>query len=651
MDYSSGDSPERRIFIGLAVVVVLAAGGAGYKKWRAKHKKHVTKSAHVAKPAPSVLAKVPEPAVAPPGELALEIWVKSPDGLAQKLLPRLYPPGVPKEQTTFTQMMKNGMPPNRQKDIDELDFAKPLGIAIFDAGRFVAAATVKNPGTAKKVIEDYAVAEGAVREHSSSLAVDMFRGAKTGRYLALIGSQVILGSDRGAVEGAAPRLAAGWPLANAQTHDVVARAPRTWVSGPFAKWAEQSWLEWVQPQLGGATSGPAKALFDEVSAAARATWPGASDVEMVLDVGDTSASATATLRAAPGTPFANFLTGYPTRTPDILLEAPRDALGGLSFRFPAAWLETARRFMTTPPPGVEIPADLRAKTESVFSQLSTVLDGEVLFASVADPPQSGGAGASLVRFKVKDDERAKKAAKELILFMIGGPPGSPPPPITPITFEGGAGEALEIDIPVQPGQPPLPKAGLAWVVRSGNLYIARGTNPRARVLHFASAKSEDHAGADGDLKGRIERLPQKTALSLFMAPFRADSPLPAALKSPPLNEAITVAVAPTAEGVTIHGTFDLNLTAEIVRPMLMAPPQGAPPPGAMPPDAASGLPPGMPPPGMPPPGMPPGMAPGIPLPKGPPGTTPKSPPIAPPPPVPAAPTGYVLPLPKHQSEH
>jgi hypothetical protein len=294
--------------------------------------------------------------------------------------------------------------------------------------------------------------------------------------------------------------------------------------------------------------------------------------------------------------------------------------------------------MTTPPPGVEIPADLRAKTDLVFSQLSTVLDGEVLFTSVADPPQTGGGGASLVRFKVKDDERAKKAAKELINFMIGGPPGAPPPPITPITIEGGGGEALEIDIPVQPGQPPMPKAGLAWVVRGGYLYIARGTNPRLRALHFASPKSEDHAGVDADLKTRIAGLPQQTALSLFMAPFRADSPLPAALKQPPLPEAITVAIAPTPEGVTIHGAFDLILTAEIVKPMLMAPPQGAPPPGALPPDAASGMPPH--------PGMPPGMAPGIPLPKPPAATTPKSPP----PSVPAVPTGYVLPLPKHKTE-
>jgi hypothetical protein len=632
---SSGDSPERRIFIGLAVVVVLAAGGAGYKKWRAKHKHHA-KTAHVSKPAPSVLAKIPEPAVAPPTELALEIWIKSPDGIARKLIPRL-DPRVPKELATFSMMMKNGLPKERQKDVDELDFEKPLGIAIFDAGRFVAAATVKNPTTAKKVIEDYATAEGAVREHSNVLAADMFKGAKTGRYLTMIGQQVFLGSDRGAVEGAAPRLSAAWAIANAQTHDVVAKAPKTWVAGPFAKWAEDSWIQWIQPQLGGATSGPAKALFDEVSANAKATWPGASDVDMVLDVGDTTANATATLRATPGTPFANFLASYPVRTPDILLEAPRDALGGMAFRFPPTWLETARRFMTTPPPGQEIPADLRMKTEAVFSQLSTALDGEVLFASVAD-------GCQLVRFKVKDDERAKKAAKELINFMVSGPQGAPPPPpIQPITFEGGAGEALEIDIPPQPGQPPIPKQGIAWVVRAGHLYVARGTTPRARVINFASPKAEDHAGVDADLKARIGRLPQQVALSLFMAPFRADTPLPAAFKAPPLPEAVTVAIAPTPEGVTIHGAFDLNLTAEIVRPMLMGPPQGAPPPGSLPPDAASGMPPGMP---------PPGMAPGIPIPKPPPGVgvTPKSPPGGPPPGVPPVSTGYVLPLPKHHSE-
>lgn len=647
------ESTEGKIFIALAVTVTLVVGTVLYKK----HKQHARPhgKTHAVKHAPPVLAKVPEPKVAPPGELSLEIWVKSPDELALKLLPRLLPPGAPPSSATFTQMMKNGMPPNRQKDVEELDFQKPLGIAIFDAGRFVAAATVRNSTTAKKVIEDYAVAEGALREHSDALNVDMFKGAKTGRYLALVGTQVFLGSDRGAVESAAPRMAAGWPIATAQTHDLVARAPRTWVSGPFAQWAEAAWLGWITPQLAGATGGPAKALFDEVATAAKATWPGAEDVEMVLDVGMETATATATLRATPGSAFANFLSTYPTRTSDSLLEAPRDALGGLSFRFPSTWLETARRFMVTPPPGHEndIPLELRQKTEQVFSQLSKVLDGDVLFSSVADPPATGGPGANLIRFKVKDDELAKKAAKELVNYMIGGPPGTPPPPISAIAIDGGAGEAMEIDIPVQPGQPPLPKAGLAWIVRAGHLYVARGTEPRLRVLRFASAKPEDHVGADNDIKTRLAKLPEKTALTLFMAPFRADTPLPAALKAPPLQQAITLAIAPTAEGVTIHAAFDLDLTAEIAKPMLMAPP----PQGGLPPDAASGAPPGMPPPGMAPPGVP-GVPPGIPIPgtpKGPPPgpatpKSPSSPPPTPPPAIPPAPSGYQLPLPKHHSE-
>lgn len=637
-------SDEGKIFIALAVTVALVVGGVVYKKHR-QHRRAHGKATHGVSHAKPVLAKMPEPAVAAPTELALEVWIKSPDELALKLLPRLLPPGAPPAAATFTQMMKNGMPPNRQKDIEELDFTKPLGIAVFDAGRFVAAATIRNPATAKKVIEDYAVAEGALREHSDKLAIDMFKGAKTGRYLALLGSQVFLGSDRGAVESAAPRMAAGWPLATTQAHDVVARAPRTWVAGPFAQWADHAWRDWITPQLQGATSGPAKALFDEVANAAKATWPGAEDVEMVLDVGMETATATATLRATPGSSFANFLTTYPTSTSDGLLDAPRDALGGLSLRFPAAWFETVRRFMVTPPPGHEndIPVELRQKTEAVFSQLAKVLDGDVLFSSVADPPATGGPGANLVRFKVKDDELAKKAARELVQYMVGGPPGTPPPPIAAITMEGGAGEAMELDIPVQPGQPPLPKAGLAWVVRAGYLYVARGTEPRLRVLRFASPKPEDHVGADADIKTRLAKLPEKTALTLFMAPFRADTPLPAALKAPPLQQAITLAVAPTPTGVTIHGMFDLDLTAEIVKPMLLQP---MPPPGALPPDAASG----MPPPGAAPPGVPPGVPiPG--LPKAPPAATPKSPPPAPPPAVPPAPTGYQLPLPKHTTEH
>lgn len=644
-----GDPTERYLWIGLAVVVVLAAGGAAWKKHR-DNKKHHPRRHHAVATVPSVAAKLPEPKVAPPSELALEIWVKSPDDLAQKVLPRLLPPGTPKALATFTMMMKNGMPPDHQKDIDDLDFGKPLAIAIFDAGRFVSAATVRDPVNAKKTVEAYAQAEGALREHSDALAVDMFKGAKTGRYLTLIGQQVFLGSDRAAVEAAAPRLKAGWPIASTQAHDVVARAPRTWVAGPFAQWAEQSWLAWVTPQLGGQTTGPAKALFDEIAQAAKATWPGAEDVDMILDVGDQSAVATATLRAQPGSAFAKFLAEYPTRSPDALLEAPRDALGGIALRFPAAWLETARRFMTTPPPGTEIPADLKAKTEAAFGQLGRVLEGEVLLTSVADPPQSGGAGASLMRFKVRDDEGAKKATKELIAFMVGGPPGTPPPPIAPITIEGGAGEAMEIDIPVQPGTPPLPKAGIAWVVRSGYLYVARGSSPRLRVLRFASTASEDKVATDGDIKARVGKLPRNVALALFMAPFRADTPLPAALQAPPLAQAITLAVAPTPEGVTVTGAFDLDLTVEMVKPMLMAPQQL--PPGAMPPDAASGMPPGAPPPGAAP-KLPPGMAPGIPLPM--PGkpqapATPKSPPGAAAPPVAPPPGGYVLPLPKRPKD-
>lgn len=657
MAADTSDSTERYLFIGVAVVTVLAAGGGIWKKHH-DHKKPARAKAGVVhghpSAVPSVAAKLPQPAVAAPTELALEIWVKSPDELSQKVLPRLLPPGAPKALATFTTMMKNGMPPSHQKDVDELDFGKPLGISIFDAGRFVAAAAVRDPATAKATIEAYAKAEGAIEEPSTVLAVPMYKGAKTGRYLALYGKQVFLGSDRAAVESAAPRMAAAYPLASAQTHDVVAHAPRTWVSGPLAQWAEKSWLGWVTPQLNGQTSGQAKALFDEIAAGAKANWPGAEDVDMSIDVGDQTAIFTGTLRAQPNSAFSNFLKDFPTRTPDALLDAPRDALGGLTLRFPAAWLETARRFMTTPPPGVEIPADLRAKTELVFAQVGKVLEGEVLFTSVADPPQTYGAGASLMRFKVKDDEAAKKAAKDLLTFMLNPPqpPGAPPlpapPPFVPFTIDGGAGEALEIDIPVQPGQPALPKEGIAWVVKNGYLYLARGSTPKLRVTRFASTSSDDHVGSDPDVKARVAKLPQNVAVALFMAPFRADTPLPSAMKAPPLQEAITLALSPSADGVTVSGAFDLNLTVEIAKPMLLQPPP--PPPGTMPPDAASGMPPQGAPPGMPPgvPGLP------LPMPGGaapkPPPATPKSPPPGAAPVVPPVGTGYVLPLPKHQSK-
>lgn len=659
----SGDYTERYLFIGVAVVTVLAAGGGIWKKHHDAKKARATHVARAGKggvskllpgPVPSVAPHLAQPGVAAPSELALEIWVKSPDDLAQKILPRLLPPGAPKSLATFSNMMKNGMPPSHQKDVDELDFTKPLGIAMFDAGRFVAAAAIRDPATAKTTIEAYAQAEGAVREASTVLAVDLFKGAKTGRYLALYGKQVFLGSDRAAVEGAAPRMAAAYALATAQTHDVVAHAPRTWVSGPLAQWAEKSWASWVTPQLNGQTGGQAKALFDEIAGGVKANWGGAEDVDMSIDVGEQTAIFTGTLRAQPNSAFATFLKDFPTRSPDSLLDAPRDALGGLTLRFPVAWLETARKFMTTPPPGVEIPAELKAKTEEVFTQLAKVLEGEVLFTSVADPPQTYGAGASLMRFKVKDDEAAKKAAKDLLAFMVNPPgpvpPGMPPPPpFVPFTVEGGAGEALEVDIPTQPGQPALPKEGIAWVVRGGYLYVARGSTPKLRVTRFANGVAEDHVGSDPDVKSRIAKLPQNVAVAMFMAPFRADTPLPAAMKAPPLAQAITLAVSPSGEGVTIAGAFDLDLTIEVAKPMLLQ--QQQPPPGALPPDAASGMPPQ----GMPPQGMPPGVpGMGMPMPGGqppPPPATPKSPPQGGAVPVvPPAGTGYVLPLPKHQSK-
>ncbi len=675
----TGDSSERRIFYALGVIVLVVVTGTGVKKWRAKHAHHVRKHHHgavkaIALHAPTVIA---QPTTPPPGELALEIWVKNPESIASKILPRLAGPGI-----TFSMMLKGGMPPESAKDLDELDLTKPLGWAILDTEasttRFVVAATVKDAARARKIVEDYATREGAQKEPSAALATDTWRGAKTGRYMALIGQQVMLGSDKKALESAAARLGAGWLVASTQAHDVMARAPRSWVVGPFVKWVERSWAEWVTPQLGGATSGPAKALFDEIAIGAQKTWPGAEDLDVVVDVTDQSAVLSASLRAAPGSALSQFLATYPTSSPDSLLESPRDALGGIEFKFPPTWIETARKFLVTPPPGVEIPAELKAKTEAVFAQLGSVIEGEVVLSSVADAPPLVGNGTNLMRFKVRDDEGAKKAAREMIALLLSGPPGVPQPaipPMTAITVDGGSGEAMEVTPAPQPGAAPIAPQGIAWLVRGGYLFVARGSSPRARVVTFASPKPEEHLHADSDLRTRLNKLPVRSAIAVFMAPFRASTPLPGAMGQPPLAQAITLALEPTATGLNAYAQLDLELTIRLAAPMFLHPAQpppdgaagmpsgGAPPGYGYPPGYPQQPPPGypqQPPPGypqQPPPGYPqqppPGSPPGgyAPPPGGKkPPATPKSPPVAPPPIVAPVPTGYVLPLPKHQSK-
>ncbi len=629
------DKSERNLFVALAAIVVVVLIVVGWRHWRAKKRAQTRKAKPTMVVSAPAKVDLPEPKVAAPEELALEIWIRDPEAIAAKVMPHLVGPQAPKSMIpTFAQMLKNGLPPEAQADVDELDFTKPLGWAILEASsessRFVVAATVKDPAKAAKVVDAYAVREGAAKERSDKLAIDLYKGAKTGRYLGLVGNQVMLSSDRPALEAAAARLASGLALAATQPHDVVARAPQSWVAGPFVRWVERTWSEWVAPQIGGAQSGPAKTLFDEVSAKAKETWPGAQDLEIAADVGDQTAVATATLHATAGSALSNVLATYPKRTPDALLDVPRDALGGIAFQMPGTWLDTVRKFMVTAPPGVEIPHELKTRTEQLFGQLGSVIEGEILVASVVDPPQTGGPGTKLMRFKVRDEEAAKKAVRELVTFLVAGPPGAAAPPPTPIAIEGGSGEAYELTPAPQPGAPPMPTVGIAWLVRAGHVYIARDSLPKARVVRFASPNPDDHLAADAQMKARVASLPQQVALALFMAPFRADTPLPAAMKIPPLPQAITLSVEPTPVGLNVQARLDLDLTLQMLAPLLLQP---APmPPGAVPPDAAGGMPPpGM---GAPPPGM------GAPKPQGP--ATPPSPPPA----IPPAPTGYVLPIPK-----
>ena len=666
---SSDDNlPQMRRY-SLIAAAVLVAAIALFVVWRRHHRRH---GRHAA-PTSSVAAMtgssnpVPDriPEQAAPNGVALELWVKNPEALAAKMLPRLMAPlGQPKpapsEIPTFATLLASSpdLKDDSRKDVDQIDFNQPLGYVVLEeepgkpppkdalgeeTSRFVIAAVVKDQVAAAKRIEDFAGREGAVKEHSDVLAIDTYKGAHTGRYLALIGKQVMIGSDRQALELAAPHLRDGLVLATTQAHDLVAHAPRTWISGPFERWAEGAWNKWTIPQLRGATEGPAKAILDEVAASAKGIWPGAEDLDVYLDVGESSAKVTGTLRATPGTAFSKFLEGFPAENATSILGAPRDSLGAMVVHVPAAWVDTIRKFMVTPQPGMDIDAARKADTERIFGQIAAAIDGELMMSTALEPPPYP-ASTQLFRFRVRDGEQAKKAISDFMHMLI--PPEMPP---AILSVEGGTGEAYE-DVPqVGPGDPPAPPVGLAWVVREKYAYVVSGMSPKARVLRFASSKVEDHLESDRELVEHISAYPTRTAFALLAAPLRPETPFSKLAGVPPSEQAMMIALDPEATGLVLAGDFDLDLLAEVVRPLVLRPMPGAP--GSdqgVPPGGATGVPgmPGMP--GMPVPGVPggpgtgkPPIKPGKPVDTGAPTGKPVGPLVVPP-----APTGYVLPLPK-----
>ncbi len=626
---------------------VVSLGSAGCKRHRVVRLHGHGKGGRInavasASAVASQLAKLP---TAPPA-MALEVWIKDPEAVAEKLIPRFMKlQGVPVPPTkmlvpSLSRLLTNGLPPEKARNLEQIDTTQPFGYIVLDTplgtaptadggSRFVLAATAKDAKTGQSYVDDYASQEGATKEScvlGGGRQIACYKGKNTGRYLAYLDGRVLLSTDKEAITESAPRVAAGIEAAKTQSHLIVARAPKSWIYGPFKRGIESAWVNWVGPQLGGATTGPAKAFFDDIATSAQGTFPGVGDLEVFVDATDDQASATLTLLADPGTPFAKFLGAYPTEAPSTLLMAPRDSLAAASFRFPLPWLELIRKFLTTPPPGVEIPADLKAKTEAAFSDFQAALTGDVLIANLADPPP-GGPGTNVMRFGVKDVASAKKAAKGLVDFLI--PDKLPRTPIT--GDEGAAGEVVEIPMEIPQGAPPgtkLPPIGLGWVVKGNFLYVARGSNPKERALAFASGKADTVLGADAMVKTRIGTMPANAAFASVVAPFRADTPIAAALKQPPLPEAISFAVEPSANALVVHAKFDIELTFAVIAPMLLAPPRGAGGPGG------PGGQPGMMQPGM---GMQPGMPPG--MMGGPAGSA------VPPVNVPSAPSGATLDLP------
>ena len=644
-DHPPSSKGKDRLPIAPIAIAVLGVGGVWFYMTRgAKSSTSTAPSAStsvVAVPSGEVV-KLPLGDEAP----VAEIWFRNPEEVAGKLIPRLVPGGAGLIKPTFAQLLKNGMPAESQADVDALDFDKPLGYAILPSEgstsmRFVVAATVKDAKSAKGTLDAYAKREGAVAEKSQALGVDTYRGNATGRYMALVGDQLVLGSDKRAIEEEAPRLGAELASAKTQAHSVVVRAPKGFLEGPFAQWAQAEWLSWSAPQLGGAVDGPAKKLFDDVATAAKTTFVGAESLELFLDFDEKKATIGGGVRAKVGSPFSSFLAAYPTGSASVLGEAPRDALGILVLDFPPSFVETARRFLVTPPPGADIPPDLQKKTDEVFGELSSELDGELVISSVADPAP---VGSSIMRFKVKDEAGAKKAAHDFATFFAGGL--GQPIPTSAISGDGAVGEAMELRPPtpqgMPAGSPPMPLIGFAWMVRDKYAYVVRGGDPKARVLKAVSNDVKVHLAGDAITKSTIDALPGKVALATVIAPLRPDTPLAAAMGIPPVSDSITLSAEPTAQGLVLKGSIDLDLAIQVVAPMLMR--QGPPGTGAGGGGGGGGG-------GAPPPmpsGPPPTIATTMPTPTV---VTPKPKPpttTAPKPPVTVAPppTGYVLPLPK-----
>src|SRR5438094_7862686 len=178
----AGKRVARRWYVALVAVAIVVVA---FVVWRRRHRRVVSH-----KPQQEVVAvttaSVAQPATPAPQALSLELWVKDPEAVAAKIVPKLMPAAPAAMLPTFAQIVKNGMPPDLQPDIDQVDFRQPIGyLALGEdpsvppspdgGGRFVLAATVKDNAGATKAVGDYAAHEGAIKEHSAMLGVDVYK--------------------------------------------------------------------------------------------------------------------------------------------------------------------------------------------------------------------------------------------------------------------------------------------------------------------------------------------------------------------------------------------------------------------------------------------------------------------------------------------